>query len=133
MAGDYGVSAGGEVVAVVERKALADLAGGLVDGGLAYQLSALSSVWRAALVVEERYSALLKLPRVKEGFLPDVLARLQVRYPTVPILFCDTRPLAEQWTYRFLGAALAEHAATMAWETGPDGESAGWPRPGPPG
>ena len=30
-----------------------------------------------------------------------------VRYPTVPVVFCDTRPLAEEWTYRFLGAALA--------------------------
>jgi hypothetical protein len=25
----------------------------------------------------------------------------------VPIVFCDTRPLAEEWTYRFLAAALA--------------------------
>jgi hypothetical protein len=132
VAGDYAVVADDEVVASVERKALADLASGLVDGGLAYQLSELSTVWRAALVVEDRYSSLLKLPRVKEGFLPDVLARLQVRYPSVPIVFCETRPLAEQWTYRFLGAALAEHVASEAWENG-DGESAGWPRPGPPG
>lgn len=32
---------------------------------------------------------------------------LQVRYPSVPIVFRDTRPLAEEWTFRFLGAALA--------------------------
>ena len=25
----------------------------------------------------------------------------------VPIVFCETRTLAEEWTYRFLGAALA--------------------------
>jgi hypothetical protein len=25
----------------------------------------------------------------------------------VPIHFAETRPLAEEWTYRFLGAALA--------------------------
>jgi hypothetical protein len=29
----------------------------------------------------------------------------------VPIVFCDTRPLAEEWTYRFLGAALANAEA----------------------
>jgi len=109
-AGDYGVeSADGELVAAVERKSLADLAGDLVDGSLAYQLAELASLWRAALVVEDRYSAVYKAERVKEGFLPDLLARLQVRYPNVPIVFCETRPLAEQWTYRFLGAALADH------------------------
>jgi hypothetical protein len=32
---------------------------------------------------------------------------VQVRYPNVPIVFCDTRALAEEWTYRLLGAALA--------------------------
>ena len=29
-----------------------------------------------------------------------------MRYPSVPIMFSDTRPLAQEWTYRFLGAAL---------------------------
>jgi len=43
--------------------------------------------------------------------VPELLARVQVRYPNVPIVFCDTRPLAEEWTYRFLGAALAHLAA----------------------
>jgi hypothetical protein len=36
----------------------------------------------------------------------DLLASLHVRYPTVPVVFCDSRKLAEKWTYRFLGAAL---------------------------
>jgi hypothetical protein len=35
------------------------------------------------------------------------LAELQVHFPTVPIVFCETRQLAEEWTYRFLGAAVA--------------------------
>ncbi len=30
-----------------------------------------------------------------------------MRFPDVPIVFCETRPLAQEWTYRFLGAALA--------------------------
>ena len=41
------------------------------------------------------------------GTLADLLARVQVRYPSVPIVFCETRPLAEEWRFRFLGAALA--------------------------
>ena len=45
----------------------------------------------------------------------DGLAELQVRWPNVPLVFCETRQLAEDWTYRFLAAArdwaLTEHAA----------------------
>ena len=35
----------------------------------------------------------------------DGLAELQVRWPNVPIVFCENRSLAEEWTYRFLAAA----------------------------
>ena len=38
-----------------------------------------------------------------------MLARVQVRYPDIPILFLEARKLAEEWTFRYLGAALAEH------------------------
>lgn len=105
--GDYGVLHDGEWVAVVERKALLDLAKCLVDGSLAFALSELAVVDRAAVVVEDRYAALFKLEHVASGFVPDLLGAVQVRYPQVPIVFCDTRPLAEEWTYRFLGAAMA--------------------------
>jgi ERCC4 domain len=105
--GDYGVESDGQIVAVVERKTLADLAGSLVNGSLTYALAELSATPRAALVVEDRYADLFKLQYVQPGFVADLLAAVQVRYPTVPIIFCDTRPLAEEWTFRFLGAALA--------------------------
>jgi ERCC4-type nuclease len=114
-AGDYGVEADGEIVAVVERKTVADLAGRLVDGSLTYALAELATLERAALVVEDRYGDVFKLTHVAAGFVADLLAAVQVRYPTVPIVFCDTRPLAEEWTFRFLGAALAFiHAETDA-------------------
>jgi hypothetical protein len=106
-AGDYGVHHDGELIAVVERKALADLAKTLVDGSLAFALAELSTVDRAALVVEERYGAMFKLTHVSTGFLADLLGALQVRYPQIPMVFCDNRQLAEEWTYRYLGAALA--------------------------
>ncbi|HSS11636.1 MAG TPA: ERCC4 domain-containing protein, partial [Acidimicrobiales bacterium] len=106
-AGDYGMAIGDEIVAVVERKTLNDLAHRLIDGNLTYALAELATLERAAVVVEDRYSALFKLDRVPTGFLPELLARVQVRYPNVPIVFCDTRPLAEEWTFRFLAAALA--------------------------
>jgi hypothetical protein len=110
--GDYGVRDGaGRIVAVVERKSLADLAGGLNDGTLVFELGRLADAPRAAVVVEDRYSALVKHAHAPSGFLPDMLARVQVRYPTVPIVFLETRPLAEEWTFRYLAAALAEAIA----------------------
>ena len=132
-AGDYAVEADGQVLASVERKSVADLAKVLVDGSLAYALADLAALWRAAVVVEDRYRSIFELEHVQPGFVPELLARLQVRYPTVPIVFCDSRALAEQWTFRFLGAALAEHAASHGGSMEGDGESAGWPRPGKPG
>lgn len=68
---------------------------------------------RAAVVVEDRYSSLFKLAHTKPGFVTEMLAALTVRYPTVPIHFAETRRLAEEWTYRFLGAALAYAEADM--------------------
>lgn len=109
--GDYGVRRDGQLIAVVERKSLEDLARSLVDGRLAGQLSELASVPHAAVVVEERYPRLFALPHVKPGFVADLLARVQVRWPSVPIFFAETRPFAEEWTFRFLGAAMSESVA----------------------
>ena len=106
-AGDYGVEHDGEIVAVVERKSISDLAKTLVDGSLTYALAELATVDRAALVIEDRYAAIFKLDHVPAGFVADLLGALQVRYPQVPIVFCDNRTLAEEWTFRYLGAALA--------------------------
>jgi hypothetical protein len=40
--------------------------------------------------------------------LADQLARLEVRYPEVHLVFADSRRFAEDWTYRFLTTALAD-------------------------
>ena len=60
---------------------------------------------RAAVVVEDRYSQIFKQDRVRPAVVADGLAELQVRWPTVPVVFAETRQLAEEWTYRYLGAA----------------------------
>lgn len=105
VAGDYGLVRHGTLLATVERKSLADLVSSLTTGKLKYQLADLAAVPRAALVVEERYSAVFKLDRVRPAVVADGLAECQVTWPTVPIVFCDTRKLAQEWTYRFLAAA----------------------------
>jgi hypothetical protein len=113
--GDYGLVVDGLLVASVERKSLADLVASLTSGRLRYQLADLAALPRAALVVEDRYSQLFKLDRVRPAAVADGLAELQIRWPNVAIVFCETRQLAEEWTYRFLAAAHVwadtEHAA----------------------
>jgi hypothetical protein len=103
--GDYAMIVGGRLIAAVERKSLADLVSSLVGGKLAYALGELAALPRAAVVVEDRYSQVFKLDWVRPATVSDGLAELQVRWPSVPILFCETRPLAEEWTYRYLAAA----------------------------
>src|SRR2546423_8481767 len=99
---------GGGLAASVERKSLADLTGSLTSGKLRYAVAELASLPRAAVVVEDRYSAVFKLDFVRPSVVADGLAEVQVRWPSVPIVFCETRKLAEEWTYRFLAAAFAE-------------------------
>lgn len=104
--GDYAVTIDDEVVAAVERKSLPDLAGSVTGGRLRYALGELSVLPRAAVVVEDRYSRIFALDRVRPALVADGLAELQVRWPTVAIVFCETRKLAEEWTYRWLAAAF---------------------------
>jgi len=107
-AGDYGIELDGRIVAGVERKSLADLAGSLTSGRLGYALAELAAMPRAAVVVEDRYSRVFALEHVRPSAVADRLAEAQVRWPGVPIVFCETRQLAEDWTYRFLAAAYVE-------------------------
>jgi hypothetical protein len=109
-AGDYGVRDDARWLAVVERKSMEDLIGSLSNGTLAFQIAAMAELPRAAVVVEGRYPKLFGVPRVQEGWLPDVLARLQIRYREIPIVFADSRKFAEEWTYRFLAAVVADLA-----------------------
>jgi len=113
--GDYAVTVDGVVVAAVERKSLPDLVSSLINGTLRYALGELSALPRAAVVVEDRYSQIFNLDRIRPAVVADGLAELQVRWPDVPIIFCETRQLAEEWTYRYLAAARTwAHTETAA-------------------
>lgn len=98
----------GAVVAAVERTSVADLVRRLVDGQLAFAMADLATLPHAAVVVDGRYADALKTEHVQPGFVADLLARVAVRYPSVPVTFAGSRKLAEDWTYRFLAAAYAE-------------------------
>ncbi|TMR99626.1 ERCC4 domain-containing protein [Nonomuraea basaltis] len=103
--GDYAVESSGRLQAAVERKSLQDLVASLLNTRLKYQLTELATLPHAAVVVEDRYSQIFKLDHVRPAVVADGIAELQVTFPTVPIVFCESRQLAEEWTYRFLAAA----------------------------
>lgn len=105
--GDYAVVEDGNAVAAVERKSLADLISSLMNGRLRFQMAELAGVRRAAVVIEDKYSGVFKNDYAKPATVADGIAELAIRYPAVPIIFCESRSLAEEWTYRFLGAAKA--------------------------
>ena len=105
--GDYAVELDGETVGVVERKKLAELASNVVDGSLLVRLGELATARRAAIVVEDRWADVFRLSFVSPSMVAEMLAAAQVRYPNVPIVFCENRQLAQEWAYRFLGAAVA--------------------------
>ena len=103
--GDYGLFIDGRLVAAVERKSLPDLVASLLDGTLKYQLTELAALPRAAVVVEDRYSEIFTLVHARPAVVADGLAELQVGFPNVAIVFCQTRRLAQEYTYRYLAAA----------------------------
>lgn len=109
VAGDYAVEVDGGIVAAVERKSLPDLVSSLMNGRLRFSLGELAALPRAAVVVEDRWSGVFKLTHQRPAVVADGIAELQVRWPSVPIVFAETRPLAEEWTYRWLGAALSAY------------------------
>jgi hypothetical protein len=110
-AGDYAVEHHGRVVAAVERKSLADLVSTLTSGRMRYLLAALADLPAAAVVVEDRYSRVFTLEHVRPSTVADALGEAQARFPAVPVVWCETRALAQEWTYRFLGAGLREALA----------------------
>jgi hypothetical protein len=105
--GDYAVELDGEIVGLVERKKLAELSANVVDGSLLVRLGELATARRAAIVVEDRWADVFRLSYVAPSMVAEMLAAAQVRYPNVPIVFCENRQLAQEWAYRFLGAAAA--------------------------
>jgi ERCC4 domain/Lsr2 len=109
--GDYALVRNGAVLAAVERKSIADLTASLLSGRLTYALAELATLPRAAVVVEDRYSRLFDKAHASGAAAAEALAEAQARFPAVPVVFCETRPLAQEWTYRWLGACSTELGA----------------------
>jgi hypothetical protein len=133
-AGDYAITDGDEVIAAVERKSVEDLSSTLLSGRMTYLMADLASLPRAAVVVEAGYSRIFKLQHASGTAVAESLAETQARFPSVPIVFCDNRSLAQEWVYRWFGACRREHDLRTATEEVEDTFAPGGPlpEPGPP-
>jgi len=129
--GDYGIVLDDILVAAVERKSIPDLIASLSSGRFRYALGELATLPRAAVVVEDRYSQIYRQNRVRPSLVADGIAECQVRWPDVPIVFCESRSLAEEWTYRYLAAAHAWAVAEPAALERIGGPPARWPPDAP--
>ncbi len=110
-AGDYAVAVDDRLIATVERKTLEGLMSSLSDGTMAFQMQRLAEVPLAAVVVEADYPEILKTHSGRGAWLADMLARLAVRYPEVPMVFAGSRKFAEDWTHRYLASAMEDFSS----------------------
>ncbi|WP_461666225.1 ERCC4 domain-containing protein [Gordonia sputi] len=116
-AGDYAVFDGETLVAAAERKSIEDLSSSLLSGKLTYVMADLASLPHGAVIVDSGYSRLFKLEHVSTSAVADAVAEAQARFPSVPIVFCETRALAQEWLYRWFGACLHERSLTASQES----------------
>jgi hypothetical protein len=116
-AGDYAVFEEERLVAVVERKKLEEFAGAAIQGRLQLQLAELATMPRAVVIIEGRLSQLLKGDlKARPGWLLNLVAALQAAFPSVPLLFAESGPLAADLAYRWLSASLRLARAQAAGE-----------------
>lgn len=87
----------------------------------------------ARLQHRPRYSQVFKLDRVRPSVVADGIADCQIWVPTVPIVFCETRKFAQEWTHRFLAAARVELSEELVGDLAVHGNETAPPRsPAPP-
>ena len=89
--GDYGVAVAGRLVAAVERKSLSDLASSLINGKLRSRGRRSGRVPTGRRCGRGPLLAGVQTCRVRPAVVADGLAELQVRSPSVPIVFAETR------------------------------------------
>ncbi|WP_353651632.1 hypothetical protein ABLG96_00990 [Nakamurella sp. A5-74] len=58
--------------------------------------------------MEDRYGRVFALPHVAGATVDEALAELQARQPQIAVVFAEIRPLAQEGSYRWLGAYRAE-------------------------
>jgi hypothetical protein len=116
--GDYALLAGERVIAVVERKTLANLLSDLAaPQALHHQWADLAEHPTAAVVIEGQLADFLdrrrlaKSGRRSPARVARALAELATLHPKLPMVFAGNRKLANRWCAEFFRAAEARHQA----------------------
>jgi hypothetical protein len=106
--GDYAVMDGDEALAVVERKTLDNLQADFGTMPVLHQrLAELAARENHALVIEAPYADFLnskKMHHYTPGFCTKAIAELYVLHPSLRIVFCSNRKVANEWTRHFFSA-----------------------------
>lgn len=109
--GDYALSVGDRLIAIVERKTRANLLHDFAElKGLQQQLAELAAWPHAALVVEAQYADFSNPRHIDPwpaAHLQRVLGELPALFPGVQLVFAGNRKLANLWTQRYLAACAA--------------------------
>jgi len=122
LAGDYAVMDGDLMLAVVERKTSDNL---LADFGampvLHQRLTELAAQDNHALVIEAPYADFLNPKKMRyytPGFCAKAIAELYVLHPSLRIVFCANRKVANEWTRHFFTAVwnLRQAGIPLAFE-----------------
>jgi hypothetical protein len=107
-AGDYALMDGDKILAVVERKTLDNL---LANFGmmpvLHQRLAELAAQDNHALVIEASYADFLNPKKVRHytsSFCAKAIAELYALHPTLRVVFCVNRKVANEWTRHFFRA-----------------------------
>jgi len=115
--GDYALSLGDRIAAVVERKSLENLCTDVAEiKGLHQQLAELGAYAHAAFVVEAQYADLAdpkRIGRWPTTHLLRVVAEFTALHPRVPVVFAGNRKLANVWAHRFFAAVAGASRATL--------------------
>ena len=73
-------------------------------------MSELADAIAPRVMRDDRHSYATYGPRVLNESWAQPLDAIEMQFGrVVPIVFTETRPLAQEWAHRFLGAALAHH------------------------
>ncbi len=112
--GDYAVRGAERLIAAVERKTPEDFAESLIDGSLNYALAELAALPADAVVVEQRYGALLNHDHSQPGWLFEARRPPAGPLSRSPDRVRVGRKLAEEYAYRYLAAALVHHTPEHA-------------------
>ena len=106
--GDYALMDGENILAVVERKTFDNLLGDFGMMPVLHQrLAELATYPNHALAIEAPYSDFLnpkKVHHYSPSFCAKVIGELYALHPSLRVVFCANRKLANEWTRQYFAA-----------------------------